>query len=206
MTTGCNIVLVGVGGQGSVLAGRIIAGAALFAGHRVVVSEVHGMAQRGGSVLSTVRFGAEVAAPAVPHGEADILLAFEQLEAARHVTCLRPQGVALINDRKIYPSLESLKSARYPEDVVERLRRRIDRVLLVPGPAVAGDLGDPRLANVVLLGALSALLDLPEQGWRRALAELVPPRTVDQNQRAFSAGRALTESFQAGLRQCVSVE
>lgn len=185
-----NIVLVGVGGQGSVLAGQIIARVAMLAGLSVATSEVHGMAQRGGSVFSTVRYGSEALSPAVPEGEADVLLAFEKLEALRYLNYLKVDGLALVNDQRIVPSVESLKLAPYPDDktIEEALRRRTEHVLIVPGLEIAQELGNPALANTVMLGALSNFLDLPHAEWRQAITELVPSQTLELNLLAFAEG------------------
>ncbi len=189
-----SVVLAGVGGQGSVLAGTIIARAATLSGHHVATTEVHGMAQRGGSVFSTVRFGDAVFSPMVPEGEADFLLAFERLEALRYLGFLRPGGVVLVNDQRITPTIESLKVAPYPEGIAELLRRRTERAWLVPALAEAERLGNPRLANTVMLGVLSRLLPIAEDRWRAAISERVPPRTVDANLMAFARGRAWAEA------------
>lgn len=185
-----NIVLAGVGGQGSLLAGQIIARVATLAGLSVATSEVHGMAQRGGSVFSTVRYGSEVFSPAVPEGEADVLLAFEKLEALRYLSYLKVDGLALVNDQRIAPSVESLKLASYPEDakIKETLHRRAGTVFIVPGLEIAQGLGNPALANTVLLGALSTFLDLPQEEWRQAIVELVPPKMLELNHLAFEEG------------------
>ncbi len=195
-----NVVLVGVGGQGSVLAGQILARAAMLAGYSATASEVHGMAQRGGSVVSTVRFGPEVLSPAVPEGEAHFLLAFEKLEALRYASALRPGGVAIVNDQRITPTIESLKLAPYPDDTVVEaaLSEQAGRVLLVPGLEIALKLGDARLANTVLLGVLSTFLDIPEEAWRQAIADLVPPKTVEINQQAFTEGIRWAEEYAKG--------
>ncbi len=185
-----NIIVVGVGGQGSLLAGQIIARVATLADLAVATSEVHGMAQRGGSVFSTVRYGKDVLSPAVPEGEADILLAFEKLEALRYLNYLKSEGLALVNDQRILPSVESLKLAPYPDDntLEEMLRRRARTVMLVPGLKIAQQLGNPALTNTVMLGALSQFLDLPQDKWRHAITELVPPKTVELNLVAFDEG------------------
>lgn len=185
-----NIILVGVGGQGSVLAGQIIARVATLAGLSVVTSEVHGMAQRGGSVFSTVRYGKDVLSPAVPEGSADVLVAFEKLEALRYLNYLKVDGLALVNDQRILPSIESLKLAPYPDDktLEETLRRRTEHVFIVPALEIAQGLGNPALANTAMLGVLSNFLDLPHAEWRQAITELVPPKTVELNLLAFDEG------------------
>jgi indolepyruvate ferredoxin oxidoreductase beta subunit len=177
-----NIVIVGVGGQGSVLAGQIIARVAALANLSVATSEIHGMAQRGGSVCSTV--------PAVPEGAADVLLAFEKLEALRYLNYLKVDGLALVNDQRIMPSIESLKLAPYPDEktIEATLRSRAGIVLVVPALAIAQELGLPALVNTVMLGALSVFLDLPHEKWPQAITELVPPKTVELNILAFQEG------------------
>lgn len=185
-----NIVLAGVGGQGSVRAGQIVARAAVLHGLKVATSEVHGMAQRGGSVFSTVRLGEAVYSPVVPEGEAHFLVAFEKLEALRHLRYIRSGGTALVNDQRITPTIESLKHASYPVGVRDLVARRAGTTLLVPGLAVATELGNPRLTNTVLLGALSTFLELRSRHWRQALTELVPSPTLELNIQAFEEGAA----------------
>lgn len=172
------------------LAGQIIARAAVLAGLSVAASEVHGMAQRGGSVFSTVRYGKDVLSSAVPEGAADVLLAFEKLEALRYLNHLRVDGLALVNDQRIVPSVESLKLAPYPDDktIEGTLRRRTKSVMIVPALEIAQRLGNPALTNTVMLGALSQSLNLPQDAWRRAVTELVPPKTVELNLVAFDEG------------------
>jgi len=185
-----SIVLAGVGGQGSVLAGQIIARVAALANLSVATSEVHGMAQRGGSVFSTVRYGKDVISPAVPEGAADVLLAFEKLEALRYLNYLKVDGLALVNDQRIMPSIESLKLAPYPDDktIEETLHQRTESVFIVPALEIAHGLGTPALANTVMLGVLSGFLDLPQVEWRQAITELVPPKTIELNLVAFQEG------------------
>ncbi|MFN4218234.1 MAG: indolepyruvate oxidoreductase subunit beta [Candidatus Bipolaricaulia bacterium] len=185
-----NIILVGVGGQGSVLAGQIIGRVATLANLSVATSEVHGMAQRGGSVFSTVRYGTDALSPTVPEGAADVLVAFEKLEALRYLNYLKVDGLALVNDQRILPSIESLKLAPYPDDetIEETLRRRTEHVFIVPALKIAQELGNPALANTVMLGVLSNFLDLPHAEWRQAITELVPPKTVELNLLAFDEG------------------
>ncbi len=183
-----NLVLAGVGGQGSVLATRIVARAAELAGHDVVTAEVHGMAQRGGTVITTVRFGPEVLAPAVPTGEADFVVAFERLEALRYLSYLRGDGVLLVNDQRITPTIEALKQAEYPEDVVGLASERAGAVVIVPGLALAKEIGNAKLTSTVVLGALSDYLEIPEEAWLQAIDETVPPKTIQANHDAFARG------------------
>ena len=185
-----NILLAGVGGQGSVLATQVLGRAACNAGMHVVTSEVHGMSQRGGTVLTGMRFGTDVWSASIPVGEADFVVAFEQLEAARHIEFLRPCGVLIMNDQRIQPSTESLKRAAYPDDVASLAEGRCRECVEVPALAIAQELGNPRLAGSVVLGALSVYLDFPESAWTEALTSTVPPKTVDANLEAFRRGAA----------------
>ncbi len=183
-----NIVLAGVGGQGSVLATRVLATAAELAGHEVVTSEVHGMSQRGGTVVTTVRYGPEVLSSAVPEGEAHYLVAFERLEAARHLGWLRPEGAAIVNDQRIAPSIEALKHAAYPDDLAARADTRGITVLLYPALKLAQELGNEKLASTVLLGALSDSLYIDRDHWIEAIRRTVPPKTIAANEAAFDTG------------------
>ena len=183
-----NVVLAGVGGQGSVLATRILARAAALAGHEVVTSEVHGMSQRGGTVVTTVRYGDEVLAPAIPEGQADFLVAFERLEAARHLALVRPGGAALVNDQRIAPSIEALKHAAYPDDLQARADTAAVVIHLCPALRMARELGNDKLSSTVLLGALANQLLIDGEHWRQAVRESVPPRTVEANEAAFASG------------------
>jgi indolepyruvate ferredoxin oxidoreductase, beta subunit len=183
-----NIVLAGVGGQGSVLATQVLGRAACNAGLHVVTSEVHGMSQRGGTVLTSMRFGSEVWSPSIPAGEADFVVAFEQLEAARHIELLRPNGVLIMNDQRIRPGTESLKRAAYPDDVAALAEGHCRESIEVPALAIAQDLGNPRLASSVMLGTLSLYLEFPESAWIEALEATVPPATVQKNIEAFQRG------------------
>lgn len=183
-----DVVLAGVGGQGSVLATEIVARAAALAGHHVVTSEVHGMAQRGGTVVTTVRFGTEVLAPDVPPGEADFLVAFERLEALRYLSLLRSHGILVVSDQRITPIIESLKPAPYPDDPVAVATARNTGVLTVPALEIARQVGNTKLVGTVLLGALSTRLDIPLDAWATAIRETVPPRTIDLNLEAFRRG------------------
>lgn len=184
-----NVVLAGVGGQGSILATRVLAGAVRRAGFDVVTSEVHGMSQRGGTVTTTVRFGPGVLAPGISPGHADVLVAFERLEAARHLPLLRPGGFALVNDQRIMPSVDALRTADYPEGIEALAAARHVSLQLVPAFQLANDLNEPKLTSTVLLGALSNTLELPAEAWRGAIAEASPAKYVEANLAAFEAGR-----------------
>lgn len=188
-----SFVLVGVGGQGTLLASNILAEVGLASGFDVKKSEVHGMAQRGGSVASHVRWNREkVFSPLVGLGEADVLLSFEKVEALRFAEFLRRGGTVVVNDQAIVPVTVSSGASVYPGD--EHLARVFDRLearlVLVPGEKLALDAGSAKAANVVLLGAVSRLLPLPEEAWWDCLAERVPKKFLELNRVAFASGRA----------------
>jgi indolepyruvate ferredoxin oxidoreductase beta subunit len=187
-----NFVLVGVGGQGTILASDILAELGLKLGYDVKKAEVHGMSQRGGSVISHLRWGEQVFSPIIPRGEADVLVAFEKMEAARFRELLKPGGLALVNDYAIEPVTVNTSGIPYPEDaqLQAQLAKVTDRVYWVKGIEIAEGLGNARAANVVLLGALSALLDLDEESWDEVLQIRIPPKYMELNRKAFLAGRA----------------
>lgn len=190
-----DFIVVGVGGQGTILASDVLAQVGLDAGLDAKKSEVHGMSQRGGSVISHVRWGDKVYSPLIGKGEADFLLAFEKLEALRYADWLKPGGVALINDQAIPPVAVSSGGAEYPGDAqfLAAFKQVTDRVYLVPGNSVANELGSARVNNVVLLGALSVFVDVDAAIWRGVIEGRVPAKFVDLNQRAFERGRALVK-------------
>jgi len=198
VTRACNFLLAGVGGQGTILASDVLAEVALASGLDVKKSEVHGMAQRGGSVNTHVRWNADkVYSPLVGEGEADILLAFEEAEALRYVNYLRQGGVVVVNRQAIKPITVTSGGAHYPSE--EELRavygRVTDRFYLVPGADLAEELGNARAANVVLLGALSSFLDVPAETWLAVIEKRVPPRYVELNRQAFLAGRQAVQGL-----------
>lgn len=189
------IVLAGVGGQGVVLASAVLAEAALQSGFEVKQSEVHGMAQRGGAVVSHIRYGESVASPVVPLASADVLAAFEWAEALRWMPYLRPKGALVVDARRIVPP-GACRDHRtwgvpYPtmrEDVVAG---RVAEVRLIDATGVARDLGNAKAANSVVMGAVSRHLDLPVVAWEKAITRFVPPGTEELNISAFHAGREL---------------
>jgi indolepyruvate ferredoxin oxidoreductase beta subunit len=186
-----NILLVGVGGQGILLASEILAEAFMLAGFDVKKSEIHGMSQRGGSVVSHVRFGREVPSPTVPEGEGDILFGFELLEAYRFLSLLHPGAKVVVNDYRIAPPSVLLGQATYPDDLPTRIRERFPDFLLVDGLHLAQQAGDARAANTVLLGAVSKRLTIAETIWQQALEKMVPKKVLEINRSAFALGRAL---------------
>jgi len=188
---GINFALVGVGGQGTILASDVLAELGLKMGYDVKKAEVHGMSQRGGSVTSHLRWGTRVYSPIIPRGEADVLVAFEKLEAARFIDNLKPGGLALVNDYAIEPLSVQTTGIPYPGDdnLHERLAQVTPHAYWVKGIEIAESLGNTRAANVVLLGALSALLDLEESQWEAVLEMRVPAKHLELNLKAFRAGR-----------------
>jgi indolepyruvate ferredoxin oxidoreductase beta subunit len=184
-----SVVFVGVGGQGILLASTIVAKAAMEAGYQVKTNEVHGMAQRGGSVIAHVRYGTEVFSPMVPEGTADALGALEQIEALRYAHYTNPDGLAVVNATSVVPVTVSSGAAIYPEDVADRLRRAFPRLVYFNAGKKALELGNIRAANIVLLGALSKGFDLPQEAWEGAIASSVKEKQRDLNLRAFEIGR-----------------
>lgn len=185
-----SVLLAGVGGQGILLASRITALAARDAGWLVKTNEVHGMAQRGGSVIAQIRYGSEVHSPIIAAGEVRVLGALERIEGLRYARFLAPEGLAVVNSQIIVPVTVSMGRARYPADSEELLRRTFSRLIYLDAGEAALRLGNIKAANVVLLGALSSGLDLPLPAWEAAIKASVPARFRDLNLSAFTAGRA----------------
>jgi indolepyruvate ferredoxin oxidoreductase, beta subunit len=184
-----NVLISGVGGQGVLLTSKIIAEAALLSGLDVKQSEVHGMAQRGGSVLSQVRFGDAVFSPIVTEGEADLLIGFEPLETARYLHFLRDDGAVVYNTRSIGTIGVSIAAEKYPAELPETIRGRIQKVMPFDGTQLAVAAGDKRTLNLVLLGAALKFLPLNEQSILDAIMNTVPKKILGLNQKAFAAGR-----------------
>ena len=188
-----NVMVVGVGGQGVIVAAAVIADTALLHGALdVKLSETRGMSQRGGSVCSHIRIGQRVIAPSISPGEVDYLLAFEAAEGLRFAVSVRPGGVAIVNTQQIVPPLASQGDFAYPFDAIERIDDGSRSVVAIDGNAVAEAVGDLKVAGVVLVGALSAYLDFAVETWGRALQRNVPARWLDMNLAAFAAGREAT--------------
>lgn len=185
-----SVVLAGVGGQGILLASEILAKAAMAAGFDVKTNEVHGMAQRGGSVVAQVRYGRKVHSPLVPEGEARVLGTLEQIEAIRFAHYLAPAGTAVVSTQAIVPVTVSSGQAVYPKDAPDRLRAIFPKLVLVDADALAKEAGTIKAANVVVLGAISAALDLPLEAWHKAIEQSVKPQHLALNIKAFAAGRA----------------
>ncbi|HSQ21538.1 MAG TPA: indolepyruvate oxidoreductase subunit beta [Coriobacteriia bacterium] len=181
------VVLAGVGGQGTILAGDVLAKVAVAEGHDVKLSEVHGMAQRGGSVDTVVRFGEEVHSPVVDPGMADHLIAFEIIEGARTLPYLRPGGTLVVNRRMVAPLPVLIGDLPAPDGLEDALYA--EGAVFLDAEALACQAGSPRSANVVLLGAASYGLPFSAETWTRVIEGRVPPKTVEANLRAFALGR-----------------
>lgn len=186
-----SVVMVGVGGQGTILAANLLARVLVAHGFDVKTSEVHGMAQRGGSVVSMVRFGDRVASPLVPAGSADVMIATEMLEALRNLHYLSPEGKLIASETRVDPLSVLQGAARYPEDARDMLRERFADVVLVDAREVASRCGNARAANTVLLGVLSAALPVGVDEWLSVMEEVVPGKALEANREAFLAGREL---------------
>ena len=182
-----NIMIVGVGGQGTLLTSRILGRLATRAGYDVKLSEVHGMAQRGGSVVTFVRYGETVAEPIVEEGQADVLIAFERLEALRYLHFLKKDGVVIVNDWRIDPITVVTGAAEYPEGILDSLKAA-RRTIVVEGTQEAIRLGAPKAFNVVVLGAAARHMHFAKEDWLEVIRQTVPPRTVETNLKAFEAG------------------
>ena len=183
-----NILIVGVGGQGTLLTSRIVGNLALSLGYDVKMSEVHGMAQRGGSVVTHVRFGDKIHSPLVEPGCADIILAFERLEALRWLHYAKADGTVIINDQAIDPMPVIMGVSEYPADTAEKIGKVIEDMILIDALDAAEELGNIKVANTVLLGVLAGRLDIDAFLWLKAIEESVPPKTVEVNKKAFMRG------------------
>ncbi len=186
-----NVVIAGVGGQGAILASELLALAAIAAGNDVKQGEFHGVAQRGGAVFSHVRFGDRVYSPMARRGEVDFLLALEKLEALRYAHFVKPGGTIIVNDHKVEP-IRVGDQRPYPDDAIESLEGKGFNVVFVKATEKAIEVGNHRAANVVLLGALAASLDIPEEVWDETLKARIPERHLSLNQQAFATGRQLS--------------
>ena len=186
-----NIMIVGVGGQGTLLTSRILGKLAVGAGYDVKLSEVHGMAQRGGSVVTFVRYGEQVAEPIVEEGQADVLIAFEKLEALRYLHFLKKGGVVVVNDWRIDPITVVTGAASYPEGIIERLKKE-RKTIVVEAMAEAKKLGTSKVFNVVVLGAAARHMTFSKEQWISVIESTVPPKTIDINKAAFEAGYQLS--------------
>ena len=189
-----NIMIVGVGGQGTLLASRILGAAFTAQGCDVKLSEVHGMSQRGGSVVTYVKYGDEVCSPVICRGEADIILSFELLEAARWLPYLKPDGILITNTQQINPMPVITGAAAYPENIIDTLREAGARVVALDALALAREAGSDKAVNVVLIGVLSLCLGLDHEQMKAAIRASVPEKFLDLNLRAYELGLTAAEN------------
>ena len=183
-----SVMIVGVGGQGTLLASRVLGSAMLSQGVDVKVSEVHGMSQRGGSVVTYVRYGEKVYSPIIAQGEADVLLAFEAVEAARYLPWLKPEGTVVVNTQQMDPMPVVTGVAEYPKDILGKVREQGVKVVALDALGMAEEAGSSKAVNVVLIGAMAKKLDLPKEVWIDTIKETVPSKFIDMNLKAFELG------------------
>lgn len=184
-----SIMLVGVGGQGTLLASRILGSVLLSQGFDVKVSEVHGMSQRGGSVVTYVKYGENVCSPVIEKGEADIIVSFEEMEAARWISYLKKGGKIITNTQQIEPMPVITGAAQYPSDIIGKIREKGIDITAIDALSLANEAGSSRAVNVVLMGVLSKIMNFSEDVWKNALDECVPAKAVEINKKAFELGK-----------------
>lgn len=183
-----SVLFVGVGGQGTILASKILTEGLLVNGYDVKMSEVHGMAQRGGSVTTQVRFGEKVYSPLIEKGKVDVIVSFEKSEAARYLPYLKKDGYVVINDYEIHPVPVLTGKEKYPENVNKRLTDLVENIVIINAAEIAEGLGNIKAQNVVLLGALIKVLKLEEINWNDVISAIVPSKAIELNKKAFKAG------------------
>ena len=184
-----NVMIVGVGGQGSLLASKLLGRLLLDEGYDVKVSEVHGMSQRGGSVVTYVRYGEHVYSPVIDKGEADVIVSFELLEAARWLPFLKKDGQIVTNIQQIDPMPVITGAMQYPEDLVEKMKAAGAKVDALDCLALAEAAGSSKAVNIVLMGRLSHYFDMPEEAWMKAMEAIVPAKFLEMNKKAFELGK-----------------
>lgn len=184
-----SIMIVGVGGQGSLLASRLLGNVLLAKGFDVKVSEVHGMSQRGGSVVTYVRYGDEVCSPVIEKGEADVIISFELLESARWLPYLKKGGKLITSTQQLDPMPVITGAAQYPEDIAAKIKAMGIQVTAVDALGLAEKAGNAKASNVVLMGVVSAQTEFDEQLWQNAIEQCVPPKFLELNKKAFELGR-----------------
>ena len=183
-----NIMIVGVGGQGSLLASKLLGRLLVDEGYDVKVSEVHGMSQRGGSVVTYVRFGDKVYSPIIDEGEADFIVSFEKIEAARWVNYLKKDGKIIVNTQQIDPMPVIIGAAEYPQDVLEEIKSAGVDVDDIDALSLAQQAGSAKAVNIVLMGRLAKGFDIPYENWIKAIENSVAPKFVEMNKKAFELG------------------
>lgn len=188
-----SVLFVGVGGQGTILASKILSQGLLENGYDIKMSEVHGMAQRGGSVTTQVRFGEKVYSPLIEKGKADIIVSFEKSEAARWLEYLKKDGHVVVNDYEIHPVPVLIGEDTYPENVTGRLKEAVDNVVIMDAAGIAKELGNIKAQNVVLLGSLIKVLGLDHINWEEVVEKMVPKKAVELNKEALKKGMELSK-------------
>ncbi len=183
-----NIMIVGVGGQGSLLASKLLGRLLVDEGYDVKVSEVHGMSQRGGSVVTYVRFGEKVYSPIIDEGEADFIVSFEKIEAARYIKDLRKGGTVIVNTQQIDPMPVIIGNAVYPADVLDEMKSKGVNVDAIDALSLASQAGSAKACNIVLMGRLAKYFDIPYDKWETAIAKIVKPAFIEINKKAFDLG------------------
>ncbi len=183
-----NIMIVGVGGQGSLLASKLLGRLLVDEGFDVKVSEVHGMSQRGGSVVTYVRFGDKVYSPIIDEGEADFIVSFEKIEAARYIKDLKKDGTVIVNTQQIDPMPVIIGNAVYPENVLDEMTAKGVHVDAVDALSLASEAGSAKACNIVLMGRLAKYFDIPYEKWENAIEKCVKPNFIEINKKAFRSG------------------
>ena len=183
-----SIMIVGVGGQGSLLASKLLGKLLMNENYDVKVSEVHGMSQRGGSVVTYVRFGDKVYSPVVNEGEADFIVSFEKLEGARYINCLKKGGKLIVNTQEIDPMPVIIGAASYPNDILETLKTLGADVDAIEALSLANEAGSSKAVNIVLMGRLAKYFDIPYEKWIQAIEQSVKPQFIEMNKKAFELG------------------
>ena len=183
-----NVMIVGVGGQGSLLASKLLGRLLVDEGFDVKVSEVHGMSQRGGSVVTYVRFGDKVYSPVIENGEADFIVSFEKIEAARYVQNLKKDGVIIVNTQQIDPMPVIIGAAQYPDGIIDEMKKKGVSVDDIDALSLAQEAGSAKACNIVLMGRLAKYFDIPKDKWIEAIKKSVKPQFVEMNLKAFELG------------------
>ncbi|MGB9812143.1 MAG: indolepyruvate oxidoreductase subunit beta [Thermovenabulum sp.] len=183
-----NLFISGVGGQGTILAGKVITRALIEHGFDVKMSEIHGMAQRGGSVVTQIRYGEKVYSPVIEKGKADVLLAFEKLEALRYIEYLSKEGTLIVNNLEIPPSTVLAGKEEYPQNIIEYIKNNIKNAIIIDAVSKAKELGDVRVQNIILTGALAKVMSFEKEKFLSVIKEVVPEKYKEINVRAFETG------------------
>jgi indolepyruvate ferredoxin oxidoreductase beta subunit len=186
-----NLLMVGVGGQGTILVSKILSQGLINEGYDVKMSEIHGMAQRGGSVTTQIRYGDKIYSPVIGNGEADVLVAFEKVEAARYIHQLKKGGVLIVNNAEMYPLPVLVGREKYPEGVIESLEKTVENTKVINARKVAEELGEVKAQNIVMLGCLVKALGLEDINWVDLIKENLPERLHEVNIKAFQKGLSL---------------